>query len=260
MKCKITGLFTTILIIIFAGECAYAQSTTITPKKEVEALGRIALSVGISTMRFLGNNPAVSPIIQRDESKPLVNGASLFGTHPGGSIFLTMYLDKNEKFRIPIGFDYFFLDGGEKMPVSKIVVQTFTNKQKIGIISAGFDYSFYQTRLAMAKAYAGLMTKSVFIGESKFMINTEYSDQNLNFEKQYSSKNSTFRFGGMIRLGIEGELTSPWFVNTYVGVGAMNLFGRDDARGELLTLSNNNETKETILYYWQFSINLQYRF
>lgn len=73
------------------------------------------------------------------------------------------------------------------------------------------------------------------------------------------NKKSTTRMGGVIKLGIDGELWDPWYVNISIGLGVMNLFGRKDARGELLTPIRLNEYKENYVYNLLFSMLIQYR-
>jgi hypothetical protein len=69
----------------------------------------------------------------------------------------------------------------------------------------------------------------------------------------------------MARLGIEGEIYYPVFVNTSVGWGAMNLLGRDTrstangGRGELLTPVSQNEAGEGVLYHLNFTFMVQVR-
>jgi hypothetical protein len=68
----------------------------------------------------------------------------------------------------------------------------------------------------------------------------------------------------MARVGIEGELYYPLFLNTSVGYGILNLFLRDDqptpaGRGELLTPTRISEPQEGMLQQLNFTFMLQVR-
>jgi hypothetical protein len=69
----------------------------------------------------------------------------------------------------------------------------------------------------------------------------------------------------MARLGIEGEIYYPVFLNTSVGYGVMNLLGRDTrssaqgGRGELLTPRALNEAGEGVLTHLNFAFMIQVR-
>jgi hypothetical protein len=140
---------------------------------------------------------------------------------------------------------------------SNTLVSTFT----------GFEWSFVEFPLAFARAYVAGEARFLYVGSNTIssqgtnIVNGEV----FNYSNTYTSKSSAFRVGAMARIGIEGEIYYPVFLNTSVGYGAMNLLGRDQrpssqgGRGELLTSSSVNEAGEGLLTHLNFTFMIQIR-
>jgi len=132
----------------------------------------------------------------------------------------------------------------------------------------GFEYSFLEFPLAYARVFVGGEIRPLYVSANT-ITRDEYTTDggNITFEshEEFSGKDGAFRLGGMVRLGIEGEIYYPVFLNTSVGYGVMNLIGRDTrstqegGRGELLTPFPANERTEQILSHVNFTFMVQVR-
>ena len=67
------------------------------------------------------------------------------------------------------------------------------------------------------------------------------------------------RLGMGLRIGVDGEVFAPWYVNISAGYNAFNLLGRNDSRGELFTPSNLSEKVESIIGAIATTILIQYK-
>src|SRR5690606_3976962 len=79
---------------------------------------------------------------------------------------------------------------------------------------------------------------------------------NTNIDTVY--KSDVWRFSFMPKIGVEGELTDDIYINASVGFQTLNLLGRDNRRGELLTPITDFETQESLVKSFVFSFMLQY--
>ncbi|MEM4260712.1 MAG: hypothetical protein QXG00_05740 [Candidatus Woesearchaeota archaeon] len=220
----------------------------------------IHIIFGLSTSRILGDNPGAKPMVERDTSKPAVNGGSFDGFQPGFVLKLNFKIDKNGNFEIPLGFEYNSLRAAERVPISRYTTATLYHSVDVPAVSIGFNYLFFKFPLANVKAYIGLETRLNFIQSGTWRREIKYGYLDTTDILERKTKVPATRLGGIIHLGFEGEISEPLFINTSFGLGAMNLIGRDNSRGELLTFSRYNELEESIVYNYYFSLMLQYRF
>lgn len=229
---------------------------------------RFRLASGLSTDWITNDNPAVYPLTGSDDTTQANRpyGGAYDGSQVGWGIRGYVDLDKQKTFRIPVGLDVFYYSGAQSVVGTNYRLRVEHTNTLMSAFT-GFEWSFVEFPLAFARAYVG--------GEARFLFvsaNTVQS-QGVNiangeafpFSNTYSSKPSAFRMGAMARLGIEGELYYPVFLNTSVGYGAMNLLGRDTrstaqgGRGELLTSSDLNEGGEGVLQHLNFAFMIQVR-
>jgi hypothetical protein len=66
--------------------------------------------------------------------------------------------------------------------------------------------------------------------------------------------------GGDVKIGFDGNIISDLYINANIAFGVANLLFRDDSRGELLTPTAIDETKESIVSTMRFGLLLRYEF
>lgn len=239
-----------ILLLILSNSYAYAQfSKNLFP------------AIGISTVKILGDNPGALPILQTDTTKEAITGGSFDGAQPGVDFRLTYTLDDDKTFRIPFGMDYSFYEANERIPASQFVTIKLTHSLETASIYTGFHAVFLRFPLADAKAYAGLEARGTLIHNAKYRYREVYAtDGTANKDITIESKKDAWRFGGLMRIGIEGEINKSLQINTSAAFAILNLLGRDNKRGELLTPFATFESEESIVYNFHFSLLIQYKF
>lgn len=167
-------------------------------------------------------------------------------------------LDTNRKYRISLGGDYLFLSGGQRME-EKFFQLIGRHTMNIISLSSGLEYAFATLPLANAKVYAGAEASCSFLENIEFQRQLYYKVFDTLIVQTPTTKQSATRLGAAIRLGIEGELLDPLYINMSVAYSAVNLFNRDDNRGELLTPQRIGEFQESVVGNMFFSFWLQYR-
>lgn len=225
---------------------------------------------GIITTNILGDNPAKNDIVSSFVDATQVLGGGFNLTQSGMEARLTLPLNSN--FNIPFQIDYTFFSTKELSTVgyeeisgadtiSVLDIHKYHNKLNIFGISTGLHYIFKELPIANAKFYTGLELKANYIHSYDF----KHRIENLTFperseNKKYDKKDDVFRLGAVYRLGVYGRLHNDWDVNISGSVSALNLLGRDDSRGELLTPFSLFTRQESIVYNIHFSMLIQYRF
>lgn len=229
---------------------------------------RFRVAAGMSTDWITNDNPAAERMVGdaqvADSLVPL--GGSLDGMQAGWGIRGYADLDKQKYFRIPIGLDYWMYDGTQ-------TVQDYLSgtqiRHQVDIISTmiGFEWSFAEFPMAYARAYVGGEIRPTFIGANQVTYHSWNRASSVDYDSTdvFSLKEACTRVGAMLRLGVEGELYYPVFINTSVAWGVMNLIGRDTrptwegGRGELLTVSKLNEGGESYVQHLNFTFMIQVR-
>jgi hypothetical protein len=131
----------------------------------------------------------------------------------------------------------------------------------------GFEWSFVEFPFAFARAYVGGEVRPLFVQANEITNRSWNNGSTPPYDETITSsgKEACFRLGAMARLGIEGEIYYPVFINTSVAYGVMNLIGRDDrptaegGRGELLTAKSELEGPETYVHHLNFTFMIQVR-
>jgi ribosomal protein S6 len=165
------------------------------------------------------------------------------------------------------GSYHYFMYKGAQSIVGETYSIRITHENNLAAGLAGFEWSFIEFPWAFARAYVGAEARLLFVGENSITrdIKTLVADTIIQRVEVFNGKSAATRLGAMARIGIEGEIYYPVFVNTSVGWGAMNLLGRDTrstaegGRGELLTPVSQNESGEAILYHLNFTFMVQVR-
>ncbi len=200
-----------------------------------------------------------SLMASRNENKT-VFGGQMGGGHPGYHIQLNAYLDAEEDYRIPIGFSHNLMSSANTEPVSSQgILMRYKHNIDLMKINAGLHFAIWDLDSSEAKIFVGPELMYSFISNSDFNKRLDYLDPNRqDIDYQGFSKENASRFGGLLRLGVEGHLHKRMYINIGIGFGCLNLFGRDDERGELFTYTNRIEIQESYVYFFDFSLILQY--
>lgn len=234
---------------------------------------RYRLAGGLSTDWITSDNPAVYRFASADTAANPENefGGALDGMQVGFGIRMYADLDAQKKFRVPVGIDMYTFSGVQALNSS---TPTGTYKLRLrhdvdiftGIV--GFEYSFMEFPLAYARVFVGGEIRPLYVAPNKISKDefvTEGGGIVYETHEEFNGKDGAFRVGGMLRLGIEGEIYYPVFLNTSVGYGVMNVIGRDTrstqdgGRGELLTPRPSNERTEQMLSHVNFTFMVQVR-
>ncbi len=222
-----------------------------------------SISGGLYTTTVLGNNPGIKPFAERDATKPPLFGGGFSGPQPGFEILFYFPVGKSDRLSVPFGFNYTFFTGLERIPQSIYVTQRIVHSVDIATLALGMQYAVLKYDIANAKIYTGVNLTSSFISKNNFSVTTEYKLIDSTEVLSQSLKSACTRFGGELSLGIEGEIAPSWFVNINGSLGILNLLGRDNSRGELLTPSKvtpfYTENKEQYIYTFHYTFLVQYR-
>ena len=231
----------------------------------MDAQVRWRLATGLSTDWITNDNPAIFRLSGTGDPSDTTAGfgGGFDGVQFGWGIKGFADLDKQKILRIPFGVDWFNYGGAQALNGSTFQILV-THSMDLFSPYAGFEWSFVEFPLAYARAYIGAEARMTYVAPNTVRIQEDY-DTGFRRDTSFSSKEAATRLGGMVRLGIEGEIYYPVFVNTSVGWGVMNLIGRDNTptweggRGELLTASKANEAGESMVYHLNFTFMVQIR-
>ena len=221
------------------------------------------VSAGLSTIEIIGNNIAQYPLIwNKPEGK--LYGGSFDQSQNGFRLEAIFPLDTSEIFEIPVGFEYIFFRGRERLPMSEVSDIKFKHDIDVAVVTLGFFYTYYDIKpfKLRAKFYTGVDTRTSFIGQGRKETTLNYSIDKP--EKiSINTKESAIRFGGALMFGLNGELSDNVSIDFRAGLGLMNLLGKNDERGELFTpqkeTSDYKESGETTVYDFHFAMLFQYR-
>lgn len=241
------------------------DETPSSPLGPVDKRGLYVLG-GLTTSWFVGNERLslpFAPTLPVNDTAALaafVPGSYYKGQFPGLGIRGMWIFDEERNLRANFGLDYHFYSSRTRELSGGLIVYK-SNTHYIPAITGGFEYAFLTLPLAQAKVYAGIDVRGTFVVANTYKEEYEYVIDPRQNSTVTLSKEGAFRLGGGGRLGIEGEIFDPWYVNLSVGWSFMNAVGRDDARGELLTpyFDPKYENKETRVYNIFANLFVQYR-
>jgi hypothetical protein len=225
---------------------------------EAQFINKFKIATGLTTTSIMGDNPAKLPMIPMTDEEDAVTGGALKHAQPGIELRFTFPVDMTETMSIPLSLDYTFFTGRERINTSQFIVDIWTHSLNIFSISTGLHYVFYKMDFANAKMYGGLEARLSFIHNIDTRAERDYLENLLPDETWIvPPKESATRFGGNLRLGVEGKLHKSLYVNTGAAFSVVNLIGKDDSRGELLTPIKFLEVKESTLSSFHVFILLQ---
>jgi hypothetical protein len=218
---------------------------------------------GISTAWINGANQAREPmtpeiLLNVSDSTAILPGGSFDGQQAGIGTRFRFNLGDSTDFSLMLGADYLFYRGNWRIPLQTgSVMQEHAVDMTVGVL--GLEYVVLKFN-KLARLYTSAEARASYLHSSFY--NWQFKKTNGELIQERGStdaKPSAFRLGAALRLGVTGEFREGWIVDTSIGYGAINLAGRDDVRGELLTTSNDFETKESTLGNILFSLMIMYR-
>lgn len=228
-----------------------------------------SIGLAFTTSKILGDNPAIStiaPFGSPDVGSSVVGG-SFNGAMPGVELKAQYKLDDIGDWRLVGGVNYSFYSARERIPTGN-VTNRLTHNLNILSPLLGINYTVFRFPLAMSSVYAGVELRYNYIHQTNFkhIIENEINGEST-LRSEYS-KGNTGRFGSLIKLGLEGELYENYMINVSWGYDMLNLIGRDETRGQLLTPFKSNvlaynkesEMNEQLTNNFYFSLMIQYRF
>ncbi|MES2764875.1 MAG: hypothetical protein V4642_03335 [Bacteroidota bacterium] len=222
------------------------------------------LTGGLTTMWIVNENAALENIVPHQEGE--VPGAGFDGQQVGLSLRMLYGIDTKRKLRITTGLDYYFLRGVQRI---QLAASTYFIKYPVDMptLVLGTEYAFLEYPPGDARIYAGIEARGAFIIAKQFDFRWVRLGDNIVLDIGHGEKKpDAFRLGGAVRLGIDGEISDPIYVNFSAGYGIVNLIGRDHARGELFTPDNSEaplpypDDHEGYIHNMLVSFLLQYRF
>jgi len=234
-----------LLLFLFSYALSFAQ------------LKDFAIEFGTCPTSVFGDNGATSVFINPQKSTTI--GGGFFGFQNG--IYLRGIWQKSDaNFAIPIGFEYIFYRAYHRVPYAPKVTLYLRHFIDVPTVTLGFRYYLFKLPFANVKCYSEIDARGSFVGKSNYSVRIDYEAFDSTLVKSVSYKNAVFRFGGDFRIGFLGEVVYPWYVNIFTNVSYVNLLGRNNKRGELLTPVPDYEPKENPVYNFQLGIGVYYKF
>ncbi len=223
------------------------------------------IGIGLSAAWINGDNPArdflFPDVLQGSPTDSIVYlpGGSLDGLQPGIGLHARFALGDSSMFRLMLGVDYLFYRGTWRIPLETGAVYL---EHKVDMPTGVIGGEFVVRRLTpFVNLYSAVELRASYLHSGFF--NWEFKDLDgslIQSREATTAKASAFRMGAALRVGLEGEFESNIFVDTSIGYGAVNLLGRDDVRGQLLTSNPSQfETEESVVGNILFSLMLMYR-
>lgn len=223
-----------------------------------------SLGISFTTSKILGNNPAINTLAPINT--PNVGG-SFNGAMPGIEVKGQYKLDDVGDWRLVAGANYTFYSAREKIPRDKSIYRL---SHTVNILSPliGLNYYVFRFPTAMSSIYTGIEFRYNYVHGSDYQVAEENKETGDIKTSKLFGKANAGRVGGLIKLGIEGELYENYMINVSWGVDALNVLARDNNRGQLLTPFSKNDLKigvdlenqEDLTYNFYFSLMIQYRF
>jgi len=225
-----------------------------------DAQVKFSTSAGLRTIMIIGDNPNNSPIVQRDTNKPQFIGGGITQVNSGVAVMGYAAFGEEGDFIIPFGFEYTELIARERIPISRRTTAYLKNTIVAPSVFTGFNYRFFRFPFADVKAFVGVEVDAFFFQSPDFYRKIEYKTLDSAVVVQSKTKTPATRLGGDLKLGFDGNIIGKLYLNANIAFGVANLLFRDDNRGELLTPTAIDETKESIVPTMRFGLVLRYKF
>lgn len=221
----------------------------------------ISTAIGLSTTQVISDNPASRSIQPTGDTEPIVFGGGFIGAQPGLELRVTVPLDEDARWRVPIGFDLQFYDAKERIPIGRNIEDRRFHSFEVYTPYIGLSYVLQDLKYLEARTYASVEVRTAMISNIVSRLEEDYFflDQ-FDTTVVYPTKGNATRIGGILKIGVEAMLFKPLELNASVGVSLMNALLRDHNRRELLTPFKIFETKERFVWNLNFSLLFQYTF
>ncbi|MGE5481075.1 MAG: hypothetical protein ACM3U1_11700 [Chloroflexota bacterium] len=219
----------------------------------------IYVGLGLSESWIIGSQDAKKPFVPLKPEQGDFRGGSFDNSQSGIDARATFVIDQKKRWRVPVGIDYSFYVGKERVPEGYTTKTYFSDNLNIFQIYTGAHYVFYRMNFAKARAWAGPEIRASFVHNQHYSYEIDY--QNPEFEDRMitGSKKNAFRVGPSFRLGVDGELGKGYYVNISSHYTYMNLIGADDERGELLSPGYRQKRVENPAQIFGLTFMLQYK-
>ncbi|HRP02226.1 MAG TPA: hypothetical protein PLE30_06210 [Candidatus Kapabacteria bacterium] len=237
------------IFIIFTSINSYSQFNT-----------NYRVAGGIVTTQILGDNPAKLPIIDTSPNDDAITGGSFPDAQPGVQLQFLFPVDEAATFRIPFSFKYFFFRGKERVNYNRNIIDYYSHTLNVASINSGLHYVFLPVKFARANVYTGIELEMSYIHNIDIEWNRDYKNNDVFQDEIYkiAPKDDAMRIGALLKLGVEGRLRDNFYINAGGAIGFMNIIGKNNNRGELLTPITMFETQESNILSLQVFILIQY--
>ncbi|MCX7909253.1 MAG: hypothetical protein N2560_07040 [Ignavibacteria bacterium] len=217
----------------------------------------LAVEIGLIPTSVFGDNGASNVFTTGVKESTI--GGGFFGFQ-NGILLKTVWVLEESNLSIPFGLEYIFYRAYHRVPYAPRVTFYFKHFIDAPTLTLGLRYNLFKLPFANVKAYAELDARGSFIGKSNYSLRIDYEALDSTEIKKVSHKNSVFRFGTGFKIGFLGEIVHPWYANMFASVSYVNLLGKNNRRGELLTPVPKYESSENPVYNFQLAVTLFYKF
>ncbi|MCX6153824.1 MAG: hypothetical protein NT007_06680 [Candidatus Kapabacteria bacterium] len=238
----------------------------------------LELGAGLSNMWVIGDNLGSKPLSSYLAAKQKMNivfiGGGFNGVQVGLGLFSSITLDSSKNYYMPFGIDLTFFDSRERFPVDsgKSVYEAFLKHDIIvSSLYVGLQRNLFLIPYTGAHVYAGFDLRANIFATGSYSAILRKNGNDIILQ-DINTKPVAVRFGGSLKLGIHGNIVKNVIFNPYVTVGVMNILGRNNNHGELLTPTNNSQDpndgspvsvsykeNESYLSTFQFCLLLQFK-
>lgn len=226
----------------------------------IVSAGDFSIMAGYRNTNILWDNLGKDLIApQTEEGEDFVRGGSFDVAQPGIEVRLEYYL--NDRFTIPLGFDYSFFSAKELVPLNNYIYFKYDHLIKFTGIYTGLYYTIKKYDILNTRIYGGIDARASFINNIEFkqyMVFREIPE--LNDTRSLNTKSDAFRFGGTAKIGVDATFNEYLNMHFDFAYSIINLIGADDERGELFSVDKDFQNEESLVHMFHISLMLQYNF
>jgi hypothetical protein len=240
---------------------------------EAQMKKKMTIEAGPISMKCLGDNASTRSLISQLENSKWQMGAGLRNNSLGFTANLNISIGEDDLFAVPIGVN---IIGFRSIQYDGFLGGTtrFRYENSLTQLKAGLLYKPFKFVGGKVRVYLGMDLMMTMVGQGTEELTVDFYNRELSDSVATTdSKVGATRFGGALKLGFEADMIGRWGLNTYVSYGAMNILGRNDERGELLTPRSElysdkpgeddvlfvKETKENVVSALYVTLSISYR-
>lgn len=212
-------------------------------------------SIGLQTIKFPENSPPANPIHPEDD-RNLGPGGGFSSANNGLRIQLELMPDAKGMFRIPLSFEYYeflgkstFVGTNYSDTIRRIFVLTRHDASMFSF-GAGVTAAFFEK----PNLYVSVEAKMNMLPTPTYYSRIYFTDNDSTLADRtvelYTETRT--RFGGYARVGTQVDFFDPLLIDLSVGLGVVNLFGKDTdpkTQRNLLAIDPLHPAEETISYF-----------